>query len=92
MFTRRLGVQARRWIAMPRGERFTTANAREARSALDGSLELSLAGIRILAAEIGHALAQLAGSSTVLTTWMTPLDWLTSGMVTRDWSPLASTM
>jgi len=32
------------------------------------------------------------GSRTLLTTWMTPFDWLTSVMVMRPMSPLSETM
>src|SRR5215218_6867951 len=40
----------------------------------------------------GRAGAQDAGISTVSTTWITPLDWLTFEIVTIDRPPLASTI
>src|SRR5579871_351343 len=42
--------------------------------------------------EIGAQRYQLAGISTVSTTWITPLDWLTLEIVTIEVPPLASTI
>src|SRR5713101_4345694 len=40
----------------------------------------------------GHAYSYDAGIRTVSTTWITPFDWLTFGIVTAEEPPLASTI
>src|SRR5258706_15081158 len=46
----------------------------------------------LLATGSGHASSYDAGIRTVSTTWITPFDWLTFGIVTVEEPPLASTI